>query len=506
MTNESPRRRTLSLETISQTPVVQVGEQNAGVEEVQRYLRTFGYISSTEFTAALLDDPTSAALRKYQERNGLEPTGIFDEQTRDAMLQPRCAMPDMLNGVAFSTTCMWNRRKLTYAFDTSTSDITAQGEFAAVRAAFATWAAVVPLQFTEVTTADSPDIRIGWRLATDPDLSMVGRALAHADFPPGCSVVTNTLPKPVHFDDSEHTWALRAQASAFDVETVALHEIGHILGLQHSTVPGAVMWPSVSENFTLRALADDDREGISSLYETPWQHIGHANGVVAMAGLNGKLYCATNDNKLHMRDPVAWDVDWTHIGHANGVVAMAGLNGKLYCATNDDKLHMRDPVAWDVDWTHIGHANGVVAMAGLNGKLYCATHDDNLHMRDPVPWDVDWTHIGHANGVVAMAGLNGKLYCATNDNNLHMRDPVPWDVDWTHIGHANGVVVAVAGLNGSLYGVTNDNKLWMREPIPWEVNWTHIGHANGVVAMDAVNGSLFCATNDNRLWMRPAGL
>ena len=96
--------------------------------------------------------------------------------------------------------------------------------------------------------------------------SMVGGTLAHADFPPPCGVVTNTLPKPVHFDDSEHTWSDGAVANAFDIETVALHEIGHILGLGHTTVNGAVMFPTVKSNFTLRVLQNDDRDGIRSLY------------------------------------------------------------------------------------------------------------------------------------------------------------------------------------------------------------------------------------------------
>ena len=95
---------------------------------------------------------------------------------------------------------------------------------------------------------------------------MVGGVLAHADFPPACGVITNTLPKPVHFDDSEHQWVLGAVAGGFDVETVGLHELGHILGLQHSDVAGSVMFPSVSSNSTKRALTADDLGGIRELY------------------------------------------------------------------------------------------------------------------------------------------------------------------------------------------------------------------------------------------------
>ena len=87
---------------------------------------------------------------------------------------------------------------------------------------------------------------------------MIGGILAHADFPPACGIITNTLPKPLHFDDSEHAWSVGAVPNAFDIETVALHELGHILGLQHSDVPGSVMFPSVNDNTTNRVLTADD--------------------------------------------------------------------------------------------------------------------------------------------------------------------------------------------------------------------------------------------------------
>lgn len=254
------------LNSVAPTPK---GEKNSGLENVQTFLQRFGYIEGDAAHPGELDDQTSVALEKYQSVNGLQPTGAFDEATRDQMTTHRCGLPDLISGIEFTALCSWNKLQLTYAFDTGTNDIGGSGEFQAVRNAFATWMTVSPLTFTEVALNQNPDIRIGWRPANDPDLSMVGGVLAHADFPPGCSVVTNTLPKPVHFDDSEHTWANGALPGTFDVETVALHEIGHILGLAHSSVTGSVMFASVSSNFTKRALTADDIAGIQSLYPNP---------------------------------------------------------------------------------------------------------------------------------------------------------------------------------------------------------------------------------------------
>jgi len=265
-----PQETVRAFEKIAAVAVAQKGEQQEGLNHVQEFLNRFGYMPEAELQAAepdVLGDPTAEALTKYQELHGLEVTGNFDEATRDVMTRPRCAMPDLDNGIAFSTTCSWNKCNITYAFDTGTADVAGTNEFQACRNAFQTWAAAVPgLSFTEVAINANPDVVIGWRPANDPDYSMVGGTLAHADFPPDCGVVTNSLPKPVHFDDTEHTWVIGAVAGGFDIETVALHEMGHILGLAHSNVNGAVMFPTVSSNFTKRALTADDIGGVQALY------------------------------------------------------------------------------------------------------------------------------------------------------------------------------------------------------------------------------------------------
>ncbi|WP_280473689.1 matrixin family metalloprotease [Nocardia asiatica] len=58
------------------------------------------------------------------------------------------------------------------------------------------------------------------------------------------------------------TWSGGAAAHPLDVERIALHEIGHILGLQHSDVPGALMAAQAISS----TLTNDDVEGIRKLY------------------------------------------------------------------------------------------------------------------------------------------------------------------------------------------------------------------------------------------------
>jgi hypothetical protein len=253
-------------------PTAGLGDAPAGFETVREILQRFGYLQAVDpakAAPAVLDSVVSHALVMYQKQHGLAASGIFDLPTKEMMAMPRCGMPDHPSDspLAFSTSCAWvNRDSLTYAFESGTADINGDDERQAVRNALATWSATVQMSFREVGPGDNPDILVAWRQANEVDRDMRGTVVAHADFPPGCGIINNSLPRPLHFDDEENSWCIGAQAGALDVETVALHELGHLLGLQHSSVAGAVMFPTVSANSTNRVLSPDDVEGVRRLY------------------------------------------------------------------------------------------------------------------------------------------------------------------------------------------------------------------------------------------------
>jgi hypothetical protein len=256
-------------------PAVKPGGSAQGFNAVKGFLSRFGYLNETEGAQGLdaagdgtLDTTTGMALLRYQAQHSLPLSGAFDEATREMMSKHRCGFPDInpQAGVAFSITCAWTRDSLTYAIVAGTGDVAGDAERDAIRRAFASWSAVVQISFREVGAGDSPDIRIAWTQANCGDANMGGGVLAHADYPPGCGFYGNALPRPLHFDDQEHTWCIGAVADQFDIETIALHEIGHILGLAHSNVAGAVMFPTVSANSTNRVLQPDDIEGIRRIY------------------------------------------------------------------------------------------------------------------------------------------------------------------------------------------------------------------------------------------------
>jgi hypothetical protein len=58
-----------------------------------------------------------------------------------------------------------------------------------------------------------------------------------------------------------------ACSGEYDIDGIMTHEVGHVIGLGHSTVTGATMYPSVSAcNTANRSLEADDRAGRDDLY------------------------------------------------------------------------------------------------------------------------------------------------------------------------------------------------------------------------------------------------
>lgn len=248
------------------------GSSGSDIKELHSYLSFFGYLPLEYSKRELFDDSTAKALALYQKRHGLPETGILDQVTADMLNQPRCGVPDIAprgyfsigaNFVLIGCSYQAQIRTLSYAFTNSTGDIPGDNERDAIRRAMATWETATNVSFVEVQPNTNPDLTYSWHTGDHGDGASFdgpGNTLAHAFYPPSCG---GRHAGTCHFDEDER-WNIGHVAGRFDLETVALHEIGHLLGLAHSTVAGSVMFPNYGGE--RRSLTADDLAGIETIY------------------------------------------------------------------------------------------------------------------------------------------------------------------------------------------------------------------------------------------------
>ncbi|XP_062030664.1 metalloendoproteinase 3-MMP-like [Rosa rugosa] len=258
------------------------GDKVKGINDLKKYLEKYGYLnyrnqshSSDDDFDDLLDD----AVKTYQINYHLKATGTLDGKTVSKMMTPRCGVPDIINGTSsmrsakkrhhhgsihttahysfFQGNPKWPSSKyhLTYGFLPNTPS-EAMG---AVARAFATWAGNTHFTFSQSQSYENADLKISFHKGDHGDRNSFdgpGGVLAHAFSPSDGRF---------HYDADE-TWSVGATPGAMDLESVALHEIGHLLGLGHSSVEGAIMAPVIPSGVARISLTGDDVQGIRALY------------------------------------------------------------------------------------------------------------------------------------------------------------------------------------------------------------------------------------------------
>lgn len=162
---------------------------------------------------------------------------------------------------AYRALSRWHTFDLAYCFVNGSGQFNDPQEFEIVTSAFAVWAAQTPLTFTAVNNCNAAHIEVSWQVGDHgslEDFDGPGGILAYATFPNPFSPRKVVL----RFDDEER-WA-NTGFQDVDLLTVAIHEIGHALGLGHSRDPRAIMYASYAG--PRRQLAADDIAGIQELY------------------------------------------------------------------------------------------------------------------------------------------------------------------------------------------------------------------------------------------------
>ena len=242
------------------------------------YLVKYGYLGNQSDSYLMPDGRPDRHSRKalldFQSFFGIHKTGEIDEETLKMMAMPRCGVKDRFEDetqndyyVLFDR--KWEKTNLTYKVNKYSTKITRAEVDYAIMSAMRAWESVTNIKF-EKRRAGLVDIDISFekglhppcgRPFDGPGLSDGKKAneLGHA-FYPGRYRSSGDI----HMDDTE-PWTIKLSKGRAFLIPILIHELGHSLGLKHSTELDSIMAPTIptKEN---KKLHEDDIKGIRSLY------------------------------------------------------------------------------------------------------------------------------------------------------------------------------------------------------------------------------------------------
>lgn len=487
-----------------------LGDEGGDVLALYGHLKAVGYFPSAEIAAkypawrpAVSDAPADPqvfdarmekALLTLQRNNGLLETGIVDADTRALLRTPRCGVPDNIAALdpsdKFSPT--WGSRwpNLPIRWKVTNAEPARPPGSAAVSladarreaaAAFATWARATNLTFTEVTAAGAAtDINITFQ---DVAANLIGQQ----PNPPPAAGVGGDI-----YLDPDVNWSASGQAGMQDLQTGILHEAGHALGLNHSSIAGATMQSGVPLND--RTLAVDDRVGISVLYDMWDQLSGEAvdlgvntsgtawaiGTTVVTGGLSIKKWNGSN-----------WD---TVPGGAMRIAV--DPNGRPWTVNSSGQIHRRRSSAIaTVEWDQMPGCATDIAI-GKDGTVWhlgcnAVTGGYGLHKWNGTGWN-------SANGgaVRITVDENGRPWTVNDQGHIHRRlSNAAGNANWEQlpgcgrdIAIGEGTYAWVIGCNElpngyGIYVWNEQTQITGTNPTPGEFTWRQVTGAGTTIAV-----------------------
>jgi hypothetical protein len=235
-------------------PGLKPGATGEEVTRLQRLLIDLGYLHHSERyeldgmdtghavsavrSLGEFDQATALALGAFQQGQGLEASQVLDEATFAVMNQVFCRA---------TASESQPRQVYSYQILNTHPDLPGAELPRAIEQAFAIWSVHTPLAFVPAMTGSDPDIT--FRFAP---IQGLGNAI-------------------IEFNENVR-WRLGPQvgglSSSYDFISVAVHEIGHKLGLNHTSpaVPGSVMNETIGNSTLHRFLHAIDIERIRAIF------------------------------------------------------------------------------------------------------------------------------------------------------------------------------------------------------------------------------------------------
>lgn len=171
----------------------------------------------------------------------------------------------------------WASLPVTYTIHANGSDnLTGDAsEATAIRLAFADWEEVAGsgVQFAESTAASSGNASAGLdslNLIFFDETNATGlfaQSGIIAITPVWFDGAGNILDADIVFNGRNHVFSTDLSFGTYDVQSIAAHEIGHFLGLDHTAIYGATMLPfALKQDWRPRSLSNDEASAARAIY------------------------------------------------------------------------------------------------------------------------------------------------------------------------------------------------------------------------------------------------
>ena len=235
-------------ETLQVPDVSDEGENHAAdVEAMQRFLIANGYGGLTDEVFGTVGAQTVAAIRAFQQATGLVVDGIAGQKTKAKVVAPQfdtdahiTRQSDRVGLAAKDADKPTFKRgdTVTWSLDLPVPGYLDQAKLIEeLHGAFRSWTPACGVIFEHV---EGGTVTVGFDSTGDGDYIFDG---------PGGALAKTILGKELQIlFDWEEKWLLQtdpepARHGAFRVLPVAVHEVGHLLGLGHSARPEDTMAP-----------------------------------------------------------------------------------------------------------------------------------------------------------------------------------------------------------------------------------------------------------------------
>jgi hypothetical protein len=328
----------------------------------------------------------------------------------------------------------WEKKNLYYYIRNYSTQFSASECETVIQNAFNTWASVSQFTFTKTSNANLADIEISWEVDSNHgscnDFGV--NTLAHASI----GIEQYTCPGYVHFNDIK---PFSTDSTQYDLESTALHEIGHVLGLEHSSDITSVMYPygDSGPSGVMRDVTSYDIITLNSIYGFPY----FIDGPKLIS-----TYGQYRIDDLPSGFDVTWSVSNSYYNNNTHLIPNSPAIGWCLLFLNEDEDMMDGTLTAEINYNNEPvdtlTKTGLYAYEGFKGHYTSGN----------LSGDISYTMIVHVKSNTNTVITSINLYGATVSYSTTATIPTYWNFSPT-----SGQLVVNVPYNGTIPAVININ-------------------------------------------------